>query len=208
MTLTNVGLVEHLGADGPRLGVFVVDVGGEPRAMVGPVASGYEAATPIAERLDDECALSFAEKRAAWRQGFAVAARPEPPLGLEGRVVHCRQSGEWRVAVRADRAVGPVRITLLDHHADPLTEPLAVTTDQTWKAYVFRLPAEVAGARHGVEAMHVHVDGAPDGWDYFTTPSVYQFGDEQLPQSLPVRPSGVGAFSVGVGRGKPAGSVW
>jgi hypothetical protein len=53
-TLTNAAKVKYLGADGPRLGVFVVDAGGEPRAMVGPVAKGYEAETAIEHRLDDE----------------------------------------------------------------------------------------------------------------------------------------------------------
>jgi hypothetical protein len=205
-TLTNRKLVAHLGADGPRLGVFVIDVGGEPRAMVGPVASGYEAATPIAERLDDERALTYAQKSADWRKSFAVSRAPEPALGVTGRVINCwhGQSRDWRVAVRTERPAGPLRITLLDHHGDPLSEPLTVTPDPTWRTYIFRLPAEVADSYQGVEAMAVHADLGTGSWDYFTTPSQYRDSDF-IPSELPVRPSGVGAFSIGA-TGSPARS--
>lgn len=78
-TLTNVEQVLYSGADGPRLGLFVVDVGGAPRVMVGPVAKGYETAQPLAKpRLTDRTALAVpeAEKRAPWRASYAVAQRP------------------------------------------------------------------------------------------------------------------------------------
>lgn len=133
-TLTNAGEVAYLGAEGPRLGVFILDTNGEPRAMVGPVAKGFEAHAPIAGRLDDEKVFDPAlKKEAAWRASYAVAEQPDPPLGLEGQVVRCGEvqdrtrSGmypvpitpggtdgalpkktpvpiEWRVAVRSTRA--------------------------------------------------------------------------------------------------------
>ena len=93
-TLTNSGTVAYLGAEGPRLGVFVVDTNGEPRAMVGPVARGFEAYAPIEGRLTDASVFEGKlEKRAPWRTSYAVD-RPEPALGLEAHVVRCEKKGE------------------------------------------------------------------------------------------------------------------
>ena len=89
-TLTNAGEVAYLGAEGPRLGVFIVDTNGAPRAMVGPVAKGFEAHAPIDGRLNDENVFDDGTKKsAAWRATYAVPERPEPLLGLEGEVVRC-----------------------------------------------------------------------------------------------------------------------
>ena len=89
-TLTNAGEVAYLGGEGPRLGVFIVDTNGEPRAMVGPVAKGFEVHAPIAGRLNDEKVFEPETKKlAAWRASYAVPERPEPPLGLQGEVVQC-----------------------------------------------------------------------------------------------------------------------
>jgi hypothetical protein len=41
LTAPSAGHIDYVGALAPRLGVFIVDTGGEPRAMVGPVAQGY-----------------------------------------------------------------------------------------------------------------------------------------------------------------------
>jgi hypothetical protein len=202
-TLTNAGQVAYLGAEGPRLAVYVVDVGGEPRAMVGPVAKGYEAYSPIESRRNDEQARSWKHEPARWRP-FASGPREEPRLGMEGRVVRCDTDGvaSWRVALRSDTPVGTVRLTLLDHHADPITPPLDARAGDAWRMYGFDLPPEVAESPYGVEAIHVHIpDLAPTGtgagyWDYFTGPSVFRGGaaDEE---GLPVRPRGVGAFAIG-----------
>jgi hypothetical protein len=205
-TLTNAGQVAYLGAEGPRLAVYVVDVGGEPRAMVGPVAKGYEARSPIESRLSDDQARSWKHEPAVWRS-FAPSLREEPRLGLEGRVVRCEKDGvaSFRVALRSDTPVDTVRVTLLDHHADPVTPPLEARAGDAWRVYGFELPPAVTESPYGVEAIHVRIpDLAPTGtgaesWDYFTGPSVFRGGgaDEE---GLPVRPRGVGAFAVGAAR--------
>lgn len=202
-TLTNAGEVAYLGAEGPRLGVFVVDVGGEPRAMVGPVAKGYEATKgPIHERLTDESARGLSGTSAPWRSSYAVAEAAAPAVGLGGKVLKCeRPAGpEWIVAMRGDRALDTVRVTLLDHHGDALTEPLAVPVTDAWKAYRFELPAAVSAASFGVEAYHLHLadPSIAGGYDYFTTPSVYREDEE----GLPVRPQGLGAFAIGASGGR------
>lgn len=187
-TLTNAEQVAYLGADGPRLGIYIVDTNGEPRAMVGPVAAGFEAHAPIAGRLDDAKVFdATTEKKAPWRASYAAPERPDPPLGLEGAVVLCGDApssrgglyaeaniasapvdagpnkppmpNEWRVAVRSVRATaGPTSITLLDHHGDPLTSKLVIEVDGEWKVGVFDLSAELVKAHYGVEALHVRVE--------------------------------------------------
>jgi Protein of unknown function (DUF3160) len=201
-SLTNEGEVAYLGAEGPRLGVFVVDVGGEPRAMVGPVAKGYETTAPIASRLDDEKALSLEHKTAAWRTGFAAPPQAEPRLGLEGRVVRCGEgsAAQWRVVLRSEIPIKAVQVTLLDHHADALTEPLCIRVGSSWEVHAFTLPPAVAAAEFGVEALHIGIadlGAGKDRWDYFTSPSVFVGAGEYPFVPLPERPRGVGAFSIG-----------
>jgi hypothetical protein len=97
-TLTNAEKVAYLGAEGPRMGIYIVDTGGEPRAMVGPVAKGFETHAPILGRLDDEKVFEpTTTKSAPWRASYAVPERPEPALGLQGVVVRC---GEGELSER------------------------------------------------------------------------------------------------------------
>lgn len=207
-TLTYAGKVKYLGANGPRLGIFIVDTGGAPRAMVGPVATGYETETPLADaiRLSDETALEHTPKSALWRESFAVAPRPEPEIGLEGRVLSCSGDAgppERRVALRASRPVGKVSVTLLDHHADPLGAPVTLEVNGAWSVATFGLPASFNSSRFGVEALHVRVHdlnvaGLGSGpYDYFTSPSVFQWNEGSPSERLPRRPQGAGDFAVG-----------
>ena len=119
-TLTNANQVRHLGIDKAALGVFVVDVGGEPRAMVGPVAKGYEIATPIDGRLSDEAARTADGKVAPWTRSYLVPERPEPTVGA--RLFSCADGA--RVVVQSAEPV-TATITLLDHHGDPLGPALS-----------------------------------------------------------------------------------
>ncbi|HVK71041.1 MAG TPA: DUF3160 domain-containing protein, partial [Polyangium sp.] len=218
-TLTNAGQVAYLGADGPRLGVFVVDTGGEPRAMVGPVARGYEIHAPIEKRLDDQAARTRLDKRAPWRESFAPAPVPDPAIGLAGRTVSCVRDGklEARLILASDRKLGPVTVTLLDHHGDPLTPALTLDVSEGFSVYPFTFP-EVPWQRpaHGryddpphhqdrspqspVEALEVRIEdldraGAGKGaYTLVTSPSV--FHGKAFSDDLPTRPRGTD-FSLG-----------
>jgi hypothetical protein len=169
-TLTGVGEVAYVGADGPRMGVFIVDSGGAPRAMVGPVARGYELHAPLdAPRLDDLRALNpDLPKQAPWRTSFAVADKPEPALELDGTVVQCEpvaapgagdasaaqpRGGQWRIAVRSAKALGPVTFTLLDHHGDPITRGADLDVGPDWRVALLEVPDEVARAAQGHERV-------------------------------------------------------
>jgi hypothetical protein len=233
-TLTNAGQVAYLGAEGPRLGVYIVDTNGEPRAMVGPVAKGFESHAPIAGRLDDAKVWEPSTvKVAPWRASFAVPERPQPALGLLGEVVRCGDPppstapygafrvppvppsdpatpagptapAEWRVAVRSVRAApGPTRVTLLDHHGDPLTEGLELDVGGEWKVGAFDLTDELVNARYGVEAVHVRVldlgrsRTGVGPFDYTTSPSVFAGKDYDADGKGPTRPRGPGYFTIG-----------
>ena len=207
-TLTNAGIVDYLGAEGPRLGVFVVDTSGGPRAMVGPVAKGYETTSPIDARLDDGHAVKHTPKNAAWRASFAAPVIPEPPLRLSWRFFSCGGSDggdptEVRVVAESDRDLGPVSIRLLDHHADPIAPPLTLDVGARRTVYVFEVPAAAAHSGFFYEAMHIEVGdlarsaSGTGRYDWFTSPSVFQSKDYQDPALLLQRPRGVGDFHIG-----------
>ena len=118
--------ISYAGATAPRLGIFVVDTGGAPRAFVGPIARAYEAHTPLATRLTDETARGLASVDEPWTASYTIAdpgAAPGAPPDLALR--YDRETGD--VLVKADHAIGPVTIKLLDHHRVPLatlTQPI------------------------------------------------------------------------------------
>ncbi len=74
--------IHYLGAHGPALGVFVVDAGGAPRMMVGPVAHAYEYRGPLDHRLGDRDARDVAGL-APWAAGYTVAAAAPPDLQFD-----------------------------------------------------------------------------------------------------------------------------
>ena len=86
--------VAYVGATAPRLGIFVVDASGPPRAMVGPVAHAYEVFGPLAARYTDETARTLARRDKPWAAAYAIAA-PAPPSSLQLR---------WDAEARAARA--------------------------------------------------------------------------------------------------------
>ena len=107
--------ISYVGATAPRLGVFVVDTGGAPRAFVGPVARAYEAHTPLATRLTDESAAKLAKVDEPWAASYTIANPGTPPdLALR------YDSETGSVIVHAAAALGPATVKLLDHHRVPL----------------------------------------------------------------------------------------
>jgi hypothetical protein len=224
-TLTNAGQVAYLGADGPRLGVFVVDTGGGPRALVGPVAHGYELHAPLGKRLDDGAARGRADKRAPFRASFAAEPPPEPPLGLTVSTFECPASSEpdakveVRVVLASERALGPVTVTVLDHHGDPIAPAATQDVGEGLRVFAFAFPGvrwfhpgparfpDQAGPASSwlVEALSVRVEdlsrsGLGRGpYDFAASPSVF-LGKGYEVDGLPTRPRGVGPFVLGARR--------
>ena len=75
---TSQEVIAYVGATAPRMGVFVVDTGGAPRAFVGPVARAYEVHGPLGARYTDESAKTLTRRDAPWAASYTVAAPPTP----------------------------------------------------------------------------------------------------------------------------------
>ncbi|MFT3764851.1 MAG: DUF3160 domain-containing protein [Minicystis sp.] len=108
------GIVSYAGASAPRLGIFVVDAGGAPRVVVGPVARGYEVHGPLAKRLDDEAASKLAKVEDPWSASYTAPAPVEPEMTIT--VGADEKTGLPAATIEAKGAVGPVTVELLDHH--------------------------------------------------------------------------------------------
>ena len=103
--------VAYVGATAPRLGIFVVDAGGPPRAFVGPVARAYEIEGPLGARYSDETARTLAHRDSPWAAGYTIDA-PSQPSSLQ-----LRYDAEARqLVLTSDRDLGPTTIKALDHH--------------------------------------------------------------------------------------------
>jgi hypothetical protein len=118
--------IHYLGAKGPHLGVFVVDAGGAPRMMVGPVASAFQHTGPLDRRLTDSDAVHVPGE-APWANSYTVPAPVEAELVAE--FLRPTKLGAGGVRMRdADRVppntlrleskveLGTVTIEFLDHH--------------------------------------------------------------------------------------------
>lgn len=103
--------VAYVGATAPRLGVFVVDAGGPPRAFVGPVARAYEVQGPLGARYTNEVARTLPHRAEPWATAYTIAAPPAPAS------LQLRYDAEARqLVLTSDRALGLAALEALDHH--------------------------------------------------------------------------------------------
>jgi hypothetical protein len=103
--------VTYAGATAPRMGIFVIDAGGPPRAFVGPVARAYEVQGPLDARHTDESARTLARRDEPWAAGYTIAPAPGPSS------LQLRYDAETRqLVLTSDRALGSATIKVLDHH--------------------------------------------------------------------------------------------
>ncbi len=171
-----VGQVSYAGAEHPRLGVFIVDTAGAPRAVVGPVAAGYGYHHDVEHRLDDEAAhaLTAGDLERPWAASYEVPAAPVPPLSV--KYDFDEERGRQSLTLRSTRPLGAVTIELLDHHRERVRSITArVGTRET------RVPL---GPTH-VNSLRLRV-GA---WDAILSPSwyggEYYFGAMRRPEPSP-----------------------
>jgi hypothetical protein len=146
--------VAYAGATAPRLGIFVVDTGGAPRVVVGPVARGYEHHGPLAKRLDDDAAARLARVDDPWAAGYTVAAPPRPALSL---------SFDDVATITAPRPLGSVTLEVLDHHRR-LIEAVTRFAGAGETTFAFRKATEA----RPIEMLHLQV-GAFHAWTEVTS---------------------------------------
>lgn len=121
-TGSNDGVAVYAGATNPRLGIFVVDTGGQPRAVVGPVARGFQHTAPLTKRLSDKDVTTLASRYEPWAASYTVPKPAEPPIAIFSFYEDDEDAaGPGRsFAVRAARPLGSVTVELLGHHRDVL----------------------------------------------------------------------------------------
>jgi len=119
------GPVSYLGVKAPSLGVFVVDTGGKPRAMVGPIAHAYEHVATD-KRLTDETARKVTGA-SPWTASYRLPAPPEPSFrAIAGRDYDekTQQETEWGITFIAKKPLGKVEVQPVDHHRMPIGKPV------------------------------------------------------------------------------------
>jgi Protein of unknown function (DUF3160) len=115
-TGSNTGKAVYAGATHPRLGVFVVDVGGAPRAFVGPVARAFEHVGPLSKRAKDADVASLGKLEDPWAGSYTATTPLAPALSL---VPVTQTSGGGQVwAVRSASGARQVTLELLGHHRE------------------------------------------------------------------------------------------
>ncbi|HMU37400.1 MAG TPA: DUF3160 domain-containing protein [Pseudomonadota bacterium] len=120
-TSTELQEVSYVGTNDVVLGLFVVDTGGPPRVVAGPVLAAYEThhslqATP--SRLSDETAaqLPSQSRLAPWSQSYTAKAPTEvPDLSLT-----FDPDASLDIMLETPKPLTAVTVSLLDHHRQPI----------------------------------------------------------------------------------------
>ena len=115
-TSSNAAAVVYAGAREPRYGIFVVDVNGEPRAMVGPVARAFEHVGSLEGRLEDKDAKGIGQLKEPWAASYTVPALPFPPISIINVYDDSADYTTKQYIVRSSRGIGPITFEILDHH--------------------------------------------------------------------------------------------
>jgi hypothetical protein len=194
-TSSNAGTVVYAGATTPRLGLFVVDTGGEPRVVVGPVARAFEHRGDLARRLRDDDVgklQPLAPQAEPWAASYTAPAPAEPALAIltlpdDGSGTSETEATGPSFAVRTGGRAVKVTLELLDHHRQPLG----------------RATADVDGRWHRIQAPRSGSLGSPQ--EDFAERLRIRVGDFSREVSLIY-----GAVNEGVGGLKPVADeeVW
>ena len=163
-TSTEEQKILYLGARAPAMGIFVVDTGGPPRVMVGPVANAFSHVGPLTKRLTDADTYKVA-RSAPWETSYTAPAPVPPPLEVRG--TYPAGSAEkspksLTFELRSTRAIGNVTVEALDHHRVVYASKSAsVGTSWTRFTVPYTVPSRAAKA---IEPEN-RIDGGDSGAD-------------------------------------------
>jgi hypothetical protein len=147
--------VVYAGATGPRMGVFVVDAGGAPRVMAGPVARAYELTSTTAKRVDDESGAAAPGKLDPWARSYTAPAPAAPAFALGATLPYEDEKGPVKVVLRAGAVALPrVIVELTDHHG----VVIATTTRAVPASGRVALSLAAPAGRHA-EGVRVRIGG-------------------------------------------------
>ncbi|MBL8632020.1 MAG: DUF3160 domain-containing protein [Myxococcales bacterium] len=139
-TSVNLSEASYVGVSAVRLGLFVIDVGGAPRIVTGPIARAFALQRPFGPahpRLTDEAAAELPEsdRQDPWATSYTVAAPTEVPA----LTLTYDPDVSPDIEVDAEVPLQDVTFALLDHHRQPLaTLRRSFPKGKT----VFRFPAK------------------------------------------------------------------
>jgi Protein of unknown function (DUF3160) len=115
------GQVEYAGAEAPRLAVFVVDVGGPPRVMVGPIARAYGLTGSTDKRYTDQSVGSALGKQSPWAPSYTPATAPRLSVAGEARFPDPdAPPAPTRIVLRSTKSIAQATVEILDHHHEPV----------------------------------------------------------------------------------------
>jgi len=157
-TSTNTGQVAYAGASDPILGIFVVDVGGSPRFMVGPVARAYEVHAPMSQRLTDEEGRLQPNKVAAWESTYLVKQPIAPTL----RLFEDEEKSSDKVKVfkiKTKQKIRTLKVEYLSHHGQSCGEGQTNLDNNRGTIRVTMLPTKDDDVCRG--GYRLTVDGQP-----------------------------------------------
>lgn len=135
------GVVSFAGARQPRLGIFVVDVGGEPRVMVGPVTRALDRVVPIGKLRNDEneARPSEDEARVLPLEASYVVRRPE-----RAKVDVSNDDGTT-VTIDTTTFSGEVVVERYDEHDATIASARVRLTKDDAKKVALPAPADTEG---------------------------------------------------------------
>lgn len=137
---SNAGTTRYAGVSEVRLGIFVVDTAGGPRTFVGPVSRAFQARGPIAPRYGDDDVGKFPVDD-PWAKSYSVSPARSPAFTLRPSKV----DDKYVIDVTSREDVGPLTISLTDHHSVPVSTVKHVVRGAPGKParvrYVFPEPA-------------------------------------------------------------------
>lgn len=173
-TSTNTGQVAYAGAGDPILGIFVVDVGGSPRFMVGPVARAYELHAPMTQRLTDDEGRLAPNKVAAWESSYLVKQPVAPTLRLFDDEE--KSSEKVRVyKIKSKQNVRSIKVEYLSHHGQACGEGQTFLENKLGTIQIKMLPTSAEDPCRG--GYRITVDGSPFVMDSSYFPFDMGLGD-------------------------------
>ena len=178
----------YLGASDPRIGVFVVDTGGPPRVVVGPIAHAWETSAPTSKgrlEIDETDPTTRPAMHEPWAASYTVEATKPPKLVIR----EAWRDGANGFEIVAATAVGPVTLKLLDHHRVPFasqTRTIGAGRTKLWFPEAQFQKAEVVQLVHGT--YHQFAQRQTGGEGSFSFSVATQTESDEIEEAFPETP--------------------
>lgn len=170
----HTGRVDYAGVSGVVTGLFVIDTGGAPRVVVGPVTRAFQAKGSFSPRWSDDDVPRI-PKAEPWAATYLAKAVTSPRFTVTTQSAPDGDRVVYEVASESD--LGEVTLGLLDHHNVEVASETQLVRGAPGRPakVVFRLQAPPLAddvRDFGVEGLRVSTRGAT----FFDTSAGYGLG--------------------------------